>query len=396
MKRFTCLVLAFLMSVSFLTVGASASSNRSFSSEEYIASQLKSLNLFKGVSDTDVALEKTPSRIEALVIMLRLLGKENDILAGSYASPFTDVPDWAAKYVGYAYENGLTKGSSATQFGTGTATDSQFMTFVLRALGYSDSEGDFTWDNPYDLASELGVLTDSVVKGSGFLRAACATISYNAISAKLKGSEKILADKLISEGVFTKTDYEKVKSNTEKYASTAVPELAISHLKTEGENVYYSIKTVDPNYKSVVSNTIIIALGLAGNYDNRNSYTVAELKNGVTASWPKSVFDSYQAKGGKIFAAYAEGELDAFYTLPKLEVTQLSSDANGQSFHLKIDENYTCPYTNLIIVHFSTADHSHNRAHGFTIDELRKGIDYEINDSRYAGVKLNPELHFAF
>lgn len=55
------------------------------------------MNLFKGVSDTNFDLGRAPSRIEALVIMLRLMGKEAEILAGEYQHPFTDVPSWAEK-----------------------------------------------------------------------------------------------------------------------------------------------------------------------------------------------------------------------------------------------------------------------------------------------------------
>ena len=82
-------------------------------------------------------------------MLIRVLGKESEALNGSWEHPFNDVADWADKYVGYAYENGLTNGVSDTQFGTGTASSFTYLTFVLRALGYSDVNGaDFTWDKP--------------------------------------------------------------------------------------------------------------------------------------------------------------------------------------------------------------------------------------------------------
>ena len=220
-KKLVCLVLTALMVLSIMPATAFAAQvkfERPLQFEENIAAELKKLNLFKGVSETDFALNKVPTRIEALVIMLRLMGKEAEILAGESQHPFTDVPSWANNYVGYAYENGLTKGISKSKFGTDNATDVQFLTFVLRAMGYSDSNGDFTWDNPYKLAEDLGVLDCSVTTGKGFLRADCASISYNALGAKLKDNSGTLADKLIADEVFTKAAYDAAVKNVPDYA----------------------------------------------------------------------------------------------------------------------------------------------------------------------------------
>ncbi len=54
---------------------------------------------------------------------------------------------------------------------------------MLRALGYSDTGGaDFTWDNPFELAREIGILPAGVDTTS-FLRADVATVSFTALSA---------------------------------------------------------------------------------------------------------------------------------------------------------------------------------------------------------------------
>lgn len=68
-----------------------------------------------------------------------LLGKEAEAKAWSYAIPFTYVPDWAAPYVGYCYENGIANGTSAITFGSNdNMTAAQYLTLVLRTLGYDD------------------------------------------------------------------------------------------------------------------------------------------------------------------------------------------------------------------------------------------------------------------
>ena len=82
-----------------------------------------------------------------------------------------------------------------------------YLTFVLRALGYSDKNGaDFLWNNPYGLSQKTGILPDGVNK-QNFLRADVVIVSYAALSAYLKNSSQSLAQKLIAENVFTYEDY---------------------------------------------------------------------------------------------------------------------------------------------------------------------------------------------
>lgn len=206
MKKIFCTAIAMLFAATLLTFCVTADS-RDFSDDHVIAEQLKLLGLFKGVSDTDFALEREPSRVEALVMLIRLLGKEAEATSTSATHPFTDVAAWADKYVAYAYDTGLTNGISATEFGKSNATASTYLTFVLRALGYSDENGaDFTWNDPFDLAKRVGILTDDV-NTDAFLRADVVLVSKNALTAKLKNSDTTLTDKLIAEGVFTKDAY---------------------------------------------------------------------------------------------------------------------------------------------------------------------------------------------
>ena len=81
------------------------------------AQMLYDLGLFKG-TDKGFALEKSMTRAEASVMLTRLLGAEKTALEGNWKHPFTDVPQWADKYVGWLYQNGLTKGVSATLYGS--------------------------------------------------------------------------------------------------------------------------------------------------------------------------------------------------------------------------------------------------------------------------------------
>lgn len=207
-KRVISFILCIVMCFGCISVSSFAAPARNVSFEENLASSLKALGLFQGVSETNFDLSRAPSRTEALVMLIRVLGKEGEAQSGTWSHPFNDVVPWADKYVGYAYENGLTTGISDTQFGSSsTASASMYLTFVLRALGYSDAGGaDFTWNNPFPLAKSLGILP-SFVDTENFWRADVATVSYAALPVTIKGTKVTLASKLIDSGVFTQTQY---------------------------------------------------------------------------------------------------------------------------------------------------------------------------------------------
>lgn len=212
MKKIIAICFSILLFLMSIPVSASTAENLYF--EEQLARDLKTLGLFQGVSDTDFALNRAPTRPEALVMLLRLMGAGVEAQNSTALHPFTDVPDWANAYVGYAYQNGLTNGVSPTEFGVGQANAQVYLTFVLRALGYTDVNGaDFTWDNPFSLAKSVGILPEGVDR-ENFLREDVVLVSYAALQTKLKDSEKTLAQKLMENGLFTEDTYEQVYDAT--------------------------------------------------------------------------------------------------------------------------------------------------------------------------------------
>ena len=111
-----------------------------------IAAALKTMHLFQG-SFTGYGegydLEVAPTRLQALIMFIRVLGEEDEALAYTGSTPFTDIAagSQAEKYVGYAYSRGYTNGYSATTFRPSqTVTAGQYMEFLLRALGYSSAD----------------------------------------------------------------------------------------------------------------------------------------------------------------------------------------------------------------------------------------------------------------
>lgn len=168
------------------------------------ANALYSLGLVKGYDDSgsDFRLENTLSRAESIVQIVRFLGAEQKALESDYDIPFTDVPDWALPYIGYAYEKKITSGISATAFGpSNTVSEAQFLTLLLRAMEYSDAEGDFLWSEPYTLAKSVGLVDRDTAKDS-FLRGDAFTACYNALASKTK-SGKTVSEKLVDANVIT-------------------------------------------------------------------------------------------------------------------------------------------------------------------------------------------------
>ena len=171
-----------------------------------LAYALKEMGLFKG-GDTaygdGLMLENAPTRIEGLIMFLRLLGEEAAALAVTDPCPFVDVPAWCQSYVTYAYAKGYTKGVGADSpelyFAPYvTITAGEYMTFVLRALGYRDSgdNPDFQWDSALLRSLELGCITDGEYKllvEEPFLRAQVAYVSYYALDARMKSGGTLLS-----------------------------------------------------------------------------------------------------------------------------------------------------------------------------------------------------------
>lgn len=183
------------------------------------ASELNKLTLFRGTGalpdgSPNYELDRTAYRVEALVMLIRLLGREDEALNGSWEHPFTDVPAWADGYVGYAYETGLTNGVSATEFGTGEVTDRQYLTFLLRALGYTDSD---TYDNAFSLAQGCGIYEDAELRRetpelsfAPFWRADMAILSRRALNSNGNLGRQ-LAGLLIEQGVFSQQAWDSVR-----------------------------------------------------------------------------------------------------------------------------------------------------------------------------------------
>ncbi|MBN2260493.1 MAG: hypothetical protein JW702_08100 [Clostridiales bacterium] len=176
---------------------------------EYIeyAEDLSEIGVFKG-SDKGFELDRQGTRIEAMIMFIRLLGKEEEALSNDWEHPFNDVPHWADRYIGWAYQNAYTNGISENEYGTGFIQANSFITLVLRALGYDDLLGDFDWESAVSDADTLGLLSPVFhheLYQDTFLRKHMAKISYDALNFPMKDKGVNLIDWLVEIGAFDRS-----------------------------------------------------------------------------------------------------------------------------------------------------------------------------------------------
>jgi len=185
-KKLLCLLLTLLMVCSLLPAALAVNDDAAGEA----AQTLYELGLFRGTGTNPDGtpifdLDKTPTRNQAVIMLVRLLGKEQEALAGNWDLPFTDVPKDSTPYpyIGYAYANGLTNGTTATTYsGTAPIRANQYIAFVLRSLGYVSGK-DFQVGTSWKLANEIG-LTHGEYDGSPavFTRGDVALISCQSLS----------------------------------------------------------------------------------------------------------------------------------------------------------------------------------------------------------------------
>jgi len=133
------------------------------------AEMLRDLGLFQGYSATDLGLGDDMTREQALALMLRVMGLEDEVKAmteeevaeqmARVVDPETITPTWAKPYVAYAIKNGLTKGIDSSTLpnvkfaGQLKVTGKEFINFMLNGMGYNAA-----WDDVLNMAARVEML----------------------------------------------------------------------------------------------------------------------------------------------------------------------------------------------------------------------------------------------
>lgn len=192
-KRAISLLLTLVLLCTLLAVPAGAAT----SAAETAAQELYQMGLLQGGGtlpdgSPDFMLDDTATRSAAAAMLVRLLGGEAEAITSRYYHPFTDA-DWSNDYLGYLYHYKIAYGVSSTTFGVNeTITAAQFLTMMLRAMGYDQ----VNWQDPYPTARAVGLDWSGA---SDFRRGDMAYICRSALSCRPKGSSQTLYQRLVGQ-----------------------------------------------------------------------------------------------------------------------------------------------------------------------------------------------------
>lgn len=217
--RLVSVLIACLLVISLIGTTVSAEPKTSVKNSE-LAERLKFSGFFKG-SDMGFELERVPTRIEGAIMLVRMLGKEQEVLSNVYTHPFTDVPEWAKNYVGYLVENGLSNGVSEELYGSNNPiTAHQYYTFILRSLGYDDANGDFQWNTSLEKAKSLNMINHDEYNNllnNEFLRDDTVLATYRGLLTNIKNNDVTLIDSLVQNEVISRVSAELLKGENKVY-----------------------------------------------------------------------------------------------------------------------------------------------------------------------------------
>lgn len=157
------------------------------------ARMLSRIGMFQG-TENGFELNRTATRNEMAVMLVRVLGEEALAQSGDFSCPFDDT-SWASDYVGYLYQKGLVAGISDTEFGgDDKAGRNDYATLLLRTLQYNDQEGDFSWETAAQSCVELGILSPKTDLNGEFLRGEMAQMTLRALMSPRKSDGIRLLD----------------------------------------------------------------------------------------------------------------------------------------------------------------------------------------------------------
>ena len=181
--------LAALLCALLLTAGALPAASALEGEAARAADTLTTL----GLLDAAYELDAPATRAQAAVLLVDLAGAAQAAAADSWAAGFQDLPASIAHEVNYAARQGWINGVTSAAFRPdGALTANAWSAFLLRMLGWSDADGDFTISDAAGFAQRIGLFpiayTGALTQGELFEMAADAlTFSYRDGSATVIG-----------------------------------------------------------------------------------------------------------------------------------------------------------------------------------------------------------------
>ena len=155
--------------------------------------RLQDLGMVDGYEDGSFNPWGSLTRAEFAKLIVAVLDKESDALAGGYASAYPDVDQgsWAAPYIQYCTKQGILKGYADGTFQPDSRiTYAEAVSVMVRALGYSESDIGYYWPNNFTTkASSLGIDEGLSVGANDYInRAQAAVMLDNMLFADINTS----------------------------------------------------------------------------------------------------------------------------------------------------------------------------------------------------------------
>lgn len=192
MKKLVLILCVGVLST-MLCVGAAAFTDIDDETTEHAVATLESMGIVTGTSATKYSPSLTLTRAQVCTMIIRTMGLESSVNSYVYQSLFRDVKNtmWHAGYVNLAYGKGIINGYGNGYFGPDdNITYGQFVTIVLRLLGYTENDIGKIWPADYIIfAADLGIDENiSLTANDPVTRGDAAVLLYNALMAKAKGA----------------------------------------------------------------------------------------------------------------------------------------------------------------------------------------------------------------
>ncbi len=221
MRKFISLVLCLALTLTLMPT--------SFADvEKSSGEKLKDFGLVAGNEKGNLLESEELTREDAVLLLLRLLGKDEEAKKPNGKCPFKDVKEGSYYYnqLTYAEKHGIAAGIGNSKFGVGDiVTEKQMLAFTLRSLGYKDTK----WDKVVGKANELGLTDGLIVQAkSDMIRAKAFDYMLASLDVKIKGTDKKLGEKLGLKGYENKTDDKKEEEDNGDFR---VKEIDSSSLK---------------------------------------------------------------------------------------------------------------------------------------------------------------------
>ncbi len=208
-KRILSLVLCLLLSFSCIafaddTVSGDQAGDKADITDLYetAADVLYMHGLFKGGSN-GFDLTGDSTKAQAAIMVVRLIGAEDEVLNGSFSHPFSDVPAWASDYVGYLYQKGIDIAESKTALGTENIDLDEFLILLIQSLGYDGVTLSSSADDVFDYAIQIGLLTEAEkaqLKDTEFDRGTMVYVAHKALNTRVAGTKTTLFEQLKANG----------------------------------------------------------------------------------------------------------------------------------------------------------------------------------------------------